>query len=61
MLPRAMAATVLASSYIVRIPTMWRQAPITAAFVIAARLQHQSRITALWRADNEWPRCFSAP
>ena len=47
MLPLAMAATVLASSYIVRIPTMWRQAPITAAFVIAAGLQHQSRINGL--------------
>jgi len=47
MLPLAMAATVLASSYIVRVPTMWRQAPITAAFVIAAGLQHQSRINDL--------------
>ena len=47
MLPLAMAATVLASSYIVRIPAMWRQAPITTAFVIAAGLQHQSRINGL--------------
>ena len=47
MLPLAMATTVLVSSYIVRIPTMWRQAPITAAFVIAAGLEHQSRINGL--------------
>ena len=35
-LPLALAATVLVSSYVVRIKTMWRQAPITAAVVIAA-------------------------
>ena len=35
-LPLALAATVLVSSYVVRIKTMWRQAPITAAIVIAA-------------------------
>jgi len=46
-LPLAMAVTVLVSSYIVRIPTMWRQAPITAAFVIAAGLEHESRIRGL--------------
>lgn len=46
-LPLAMAVTVLLSSYVVRIPTMWRQAPITAAFVIAASLQHHSRIGGL--------------
>jgi len=46
-LPLAMAATVLVSSYIVRIPTMWRQAPISAAFVIAAGLEHRSRINGL--------------
>jgi uncharacterized membrane protein YccC len=42
-LPLAMAVTVLLSSYVVRIQTMWRQAPISAAFVIAASLQYQSR------------------
>lgn len=46
-LPMAMATTVLVSSYVVRIPTMWRQAPITAAFVIAAGLAHHSRIKGL--------------
>src|SRR5581483_11969841 len=46
-LPLAMAVTVLVSSYIVRIPTMWRQAPISAAFVIAAGLEHHSRIKGI--------------
>jgi uncharacterized membrane protein YccC len=46
-LPVGMAVTVLVSSYIVRIPTMWRQAPITAAFTIAAGLEHHSRIRGL--------------
>ena len=35
-LPLALAAAVLVSSYVVRIKTMWRQAPITAAIVIAS-------------------------
>jgi uncharacterized membrane protein YccC len=43
-LPLAMSVAVLVSSYVVRIPTMWRQAPITAAFVIAAGLEHHSRL-----------------
>jgi uncharacterized membrane protein YccC len=46
-LPLAMAVTVLLSSYVVRIPTMWRQAPISAAFVIAASLEYHSRIHGL--------------
>ncbi len=46
-LPVAMAVTVLVSSYVVRIPTMWRQAPISAAFVIAAGIEHHSRIKGL--------------
>lgn len=41
-LPIALAATVLISSYFVRIPTMWRQAPITAALIIASGLSQQS-------------------
>jgi uncharacterized membrane protein YccC len=44
-LPLAMAATVLLSSYVVRIPTMWRQAPITAAIVIAGGLQHHDKLS----------------
>jgi uncharacterized membrane protein YccC len=43
MLPVALAVTVLISSYVVRIQTMWRQAPISAAFVIAAGLEYHSR------------------
>ena len=46
-LPLAMAVTVLLSSYVVRIQTMWRQAPIAAAFVIAAGLEHHSRLRGL--------------
>jgi len=42
-LPLAMAVAVLVSSYVVRIQTMWRQAPISAAFVIAAGLEYHSR------------------
>jgi len=41
-LPFALVATVLISSYLVRIPTMWRQAPITAALIIASGLSQQS-------------------
>ena len=37
-LPFALAATVLISAYLVRIPATWRQAPITAALVIASVL-----------------------
>jgi uncharacterized membrane protein YccC len=43
MLPLAMAVTVLLSSYVVRVQTMWRQAPISAAFVISAGLEYHSR------------------
>jgi uncharacterized membrane protein YccC len=46
-LPIALAVTVLVSSYLVRVPTMWRQAPISAAIVIAAGLTHQSKVTGL--------------
>jgi len=38
MVPVAIAITVLISTYLVRVKTMWRQAPITAAVVIAAGL-----------------------
>lgn len=46
-LPIAMAVTVLLSAYVVRVQTMWRQAPITAAFVIAAGFEHHSRMSGL--------------
>jgi uncharacterized membrane protein YccC len=41
-LPLSLATTVLVSSYLVRIKTMWRQAPITAALVIATGTMHGS-------------------
>ena len=44
-LPVALAVTVLITSYVVRVPTMWRQAPITAALVIASELIHRSDLT----------------
>jgi uncharacterized membrane protein YccC len=46
-LPVALAATVLISSYLIRIPTMWRQAPITAAIIIAAGLTHHSKVQGI--------------
>ena len=46
-LPFAMAATVLLASYVVRVPAMWRQAPITAAIVIAGGLQHHDKLTGM--------------
>jgi uncharacterized membrane protein YccC len=46
-LPLGLAVTVLVSSYLVRIPAMWRQAPITAAIVIAAGLEHHSELTGI--------------
>jgi uncharacterized membrane protein YccC len=46
-LPVALAVTVLASSYVVHVQTMWRQAPITAAIVIASGVEHNSKMTGL--------------
>jgi uncharacterized membrane protein YccC len=46
-LPLALAVTVLISTYLVRITTMWRQAPITAAIVIAAGITHHSKLTGI--------------
>jgi uncharacterized membrane protein YccC len=46
-LPLAMSVTVLLSTYVVRVQVMWRQAPITAAIVIAAGMTHSSKMTAL--------------
>lgn len=42
-LPVALGATVLISAYVVKLPIMWRQAPITAAIVIASGLTHHSK------------------
>jgi len=46
-LPLALALAVLVSSYVVRITTMWRQAPITAAIVIASGLTRHSKLTGI--------------
>jgi uncharacterized membrane protein YccC len=46
-LPLALAVTVLVSSYVIHIPTMWRQAPITAAIVIATGLIHESKLSGV--------------
>jgi uncharacterized membrane protein YccC len=43
-LPFTLAITVLLASYVVRIPVMWRQAPITAAVVIAGGLSTHSKM-----------------
>jgi uncharacterized membrane protein YccC len=48
-LPLALATTVLVSSYVVRIKTMWRQAPITAAVVIAAAVVNESSTVGIMR------------
>ena len=48
-LPLAISAAVLVSSYAVRVQTMWRQAPITAAIVIAAGLTSHSELTGVER------------
>ena len=46
-LPLALAMTVLVSTYVIQIQTMWRQAPITAAIVIAAGLTSHSKLTGV--------------
>lgn len=46
-LPIALAVTVLISTYFVPVKTMWRQAPITAAIVIASGLEHHSKLTGI--------------
>jgi uncharacterized membrane protein YccC len=42
-LPLALSVTAFISSYIVRVPVMWRQAPITAAIVIASGLEGHAK------------------
>jgi len=45
-LPVAMSATVLLSSYVLRVQQNWRIAPTTAALIIAANLAHYSKMSA---------------
>ncbi len=49
LLPFALAVTVLVSTYVVRVKTMWRQAPITAAVVIAAGFAGSSKLAGVER------------
>jgi uncharacterized membrane protein YccC len=46
-LPLALAISVLLSSYVVRQQVMFRQAPITAAIVIASSLERHSELTGI--------------
>jgi uncharacterized membrane protein YccC len=46
-LPLALGATVLVSSYVFQVPRYWRIAPTTAALVVASSLEHQSRSIGL--------------
>lgn len=41
-LPLVLAVTAFISSYIVRVPVMWRQAPITAAIIVASGIEQHS-------------------
>jgi hypothetical protein len=48
-LPFALSVMVLVSSYMVHEHTMWRQAPITAAIIVAGGLMRRSKlITQKW-------------
>jgi uncharacterized membrane protein YccC len=53
MLPIALAITVLVSSFVIRIKTMWRQAPITAAVVIAAGIVQDSRLSGMTKGFHK--------
>ena len=44
-LPLALSASILVSSYLVRVQVMFRQAPITAAIVVAGGLAHHSKLS----------------
>ena len=46
-LPIALAAAAFISAYVVRVQVMFRQAPITAAIVIASGLAHESRMSGV--------------
>jgi len=46
-LPVATAAAVLVSTYFVRVSSMWRQAPTTAAIIVATGLTQHSEVVAV--------------
>ncbi|GAO44037.1 FUSC family protein [Flavihumibacter petaseus] len=47
LLPLALGTTVLVSAFLVRVKTMWRQAPITAAIVIAASIKGGATVAGI--------------
>ena len=47
LVPFALAVTVLISTYVVRIKTMWRQAPLTTVVIIAAGLSQGSALAGI--------------
>jgi uncharacterized membrane protein YccC len=53
LLPFALSTTVLISAYVVRVKTMWRQAPITAAIVIASALSQHSAQAGIERGMHK--------
>ena len=58
-LPLALAVTAFVSSYVVRVPVMWRQAPITAALVVASGIEHHARAVSIEIALRRVGRCCS--
>jgi uncharacterized membrane protein YccC len=46
-IPLALSVSVLISTYVARVPVMWRQAPITATIVVAGGLLEVSKIQGL--------------
>ena len=58
MVPVSIAVTVLISTYLVRVKTMWRQAPITAAIVIAAGLAGASSQVGIARGLHRVAEVF---
>jgi len=46
-IPAALSLAVLVSTYLVRVQTMWRRAPITAAIVIAGGLSAHSKLSGM--------------
>jgi uncharacterized membrane protein YccC len=46
-IPFALSASVLISTYVVKVPVMWRQAPITSAIVVAGGLGANAKMDGL--------------
>jgi uncharacterized membrane protein YccC len=58
MIPVALAVTVLISTYVVRVKTMWRQAPITAAIVMTAGIAGGSMKVGIGRGLHKVGEVF---